>query len=214
MTTLSRFLSKFIRVHHAFMLRHDLGPVPDVPVQLEGLMVSVYFVPCTLAQYETWVRACVEIPSLPQTVPYRGQRDLGTIVFWTTLGHTRVSCTAVSTQVDDSVYAVLLPRLLGVIPTSGTVFEGITETALQFRRKGVYAWQQTFQLRFLRDYGFHHRFSLEMEDQEGPRRVQERNGAVLVGELCLILFPAFTRSSLRLSAWLSSPRLVRALPAI
>ena len=210
MTTFTRCLSKVLTVQHAFMFRHDLGPVPDAPVQIENLQIRTYFVPCTLAQYERWVNEGVDISSLPQTRPYDEQTADGTIVFWTTLGTVRVGCTAVSTRCRETVYAKVLPKLHAEL-TPGTVFEGLNETSPQFRRKGVFAWQQAYQLRFLKGCGFRQRFSLEPAEQEGPRRVQQRNGAVMIGEVCLVEFPAVFRSSLRVSRWVANRRLVRAL---
>lgn len=210
MTSPARFLAKFIRIQHAFMFRHDLGPVPDAAVQIADLQIRTFFVPCELAQYESWVNEGVDIPSLPQAKPYDGQTDEGTIVFWTTLGQIRVGCTAVSTQSHGTVYAKVLPKLHAA-ESSGTVVEGLNETSPQFRRKGVFAWQQAHQLRFLTSHGFQQRFSLEPAEQEGPRRVQERNGAVLIGEVCLVEFPAFVRSAWRFSRWTANLHLVRAL---
>lgn len=204
-------IGKLLTTSHGYMYRHDLGPVPDCEVQLDRIETNTYFVPCKLGDYERWVNEAVDIPSLPQVSAYSGQTEAGTIVFWTTREGVRVGSTAVSTVMDGTVYACTLPKLLGGPPPKGSVFEGLNETAPEFRRKGVYAWQQMLQLRLLREHGFTHRYSLEPGEQEGPRRVQERNGSVLLGQVAHLQFPRFVRSRLRVSLWTSNRHLAQVL---
>ncbi len=206
-------VQRVVRVERSFMYRHDLGPVPDAPAQLDDLDIRVYFLSCGLAQYELWVNAGVDIPSQIEASPYSGQHEAGTIVFWTTRHGIRVGSTAVATRIEGTVYAAALSRLLRETPPPGTAYEGLNETTPQFRRKGVFAWQQMFQLRFLREHGFSARFSLEPSEQEGPRRVQDRNGAVMIGELVHFEFPAFVRSRFRQSLWLRTRVRHRGAPA-
>jgi hypothetical protein len=166
--------------------------------------------PCRLAQYDRWVSEGVDITSLSQTKPYSGQTGPGTIVFWTTREQMPVASTAVSTRWCETVYAKVLPRL-HIQESSVTVFEGFIHTAPQFRREGVAARQQAFLRRVLGEHGFRQMFVYVVSDNVASRRLQESAGAIIVAEGCLVEFPVFARSSLRLSRWVTHRLVVRTL---
>jgi len=205
-----RILSHLVRLQHAVMYRHVLDSVSDAAAQVGGLEVRAYFVPCKLAQYDRWVDEGIDITSLPQAEPYDGQTGNGTIVFWTTLNRKRVACTAVSAQWIETVYAKVLPAL-SETPPAETVFEGLIYTSPPFRRKGVAALQQSFARRVLAEHGYREMLVYVAAENEASRRLQESAGAVVAAEGCLVEFPTFVRSSLRVCLWVANRHLAQAL---
>ena len=170
--------------------KYDLTLVSESPLEkckLDGLLVKPFFIPITLQEYEHLGTRRFDFSKHAKATEYGESSGKGTIVFCTFKDGDLVNRTGM-TLYRNGVYEYVYPA---ESENGSTVYAGFSETTKKFRRMCVYSYVHSYIYRYLRNKGFSKVILLESEEQAGPRKVQERLGAKIIGQSYIIRFFLF-----------------------
>jgi hypothetical protein len=156
--------------------------IPIPKCKLSDLEVKHIFAPITLQEYEYLGTQKYDFTRHPEAKEYDDRDKKGTIIFYTFKNGELVNRTGM-TLYRNGVYNYICPF---VLDDGRTVYAGFSETTKKYRFMGVYSYVHSYIYRYLKEKGFSKVILLESEEQSGPRKVQERLGAISVGRSYVI----------------------------
>ena len=179
-------LSRSILLRHRYSLYEK---VLDNRVQAAGAMADpigtrteAIHLPITLVEFELAARWGFDWGTDPRGVAFGAEQSSGSVVFRTVDGVGRlVNQTGMTLQAEGSVYEHV--RRCVAIGDTRVAYAGYSETAPQFRRRGVYALAHERIYDIFCHNGIERVVLLEGDEQLGPRSAQEKLGAVIRADL-------------------------------
>jgi len=185
---------RVFKYHKYYIYENNLAELADASpaCRVDNLTMQAIWLPITLAEYEQLGGQGFDFSVHPDARECQGPADKGTIVFWTTVNGELVNRTGMTTMRKGSAYKDIRKFYPSFVDDSRIAYAGFSETAVEYRRKGVYTWVHAEIFRYFKEKGFSRVILLEGEEQVGPRKVQDRLGSKVVREAQLLnLLPGF-----------------------
>lgn len=169
------------------LYEHVLDPLtqyPDKLPRIEGLEVTRVFMPISLGMYEKMGLRGFNFAGAAGRWEYSRGRH-GSIVFWVSSEGKYVHRTGFATSREGTAYALLqdIYKYDESMDNGDAAYAGYSETAAEFRRKGVYSYMYSRMYRELRELGFKKILLIEPGYVIGPQKVQERLGSRVICEI-------------------------------
>lgn len=201
------FLFKsFIKCENYYIYDNKLDELVNTSCKVGNLTITSVFLPITLSEYEELGRKGFNFTTHPDARDYKGFSDKGTIIFWTTVNGELVNQTGITTVRNGSVYEDIYKFCPSSIEDEYIVYEGLSETAVKYRQKGVYTWVHAEIFRYLKDKGFSRVIFLIFLEAIGAWKGQKKLGSKVLCEVCLLTFLPILRSKFRFHIWVTSKR--------
>lgn len=212
-TTISHkqvLLSSFATCERYYVYVNSLTSIEQRPCEVADLQLETIELPITLAEYEGLAHSGSDPRDWSGGItstecPHKS------FVFVTTSHGILVNVTGMTAPRTGSVYSQIQRFWPRFQDNNVTLYAGYSETAVQFRRRGVYGWVHGMIFTWAKNKGYERIILLEGEDQPGPRSSQDKLGSTVTAETCHVTLFSGLRSKYRAHIWVTSPRLVRLL---
>jgi hypothetical protein len=191
---------------------NSLANVDLMPCGVPDLQFESIEMPITLAQYELLAHSGQD-PRQWHLAPSSDNATPKSFVFVTTSHGTLVNVTGMTVTRQGSVYSQIHTFWPPFREDRSTLYAGYSETAADYRRKGVYTWVHGMIFSWAERNGFERVILLEGEDQPGPRSSQDKLGSSVVAETCHVTLFSGLRSRYRAHVWVTNPCVMRLLRA-
>jgi len=197
---------------HYYVYVNALTSINQMPCGVPDLQFESIEMPVTLAQYELLAHSGQD-PRQWHLAPNSDNASPESFIFVTTSHGTLVNVTGMTVTRHGSVYSNIRRFWPQFNNDPATLYAGYSETAAEYRRKGVYTWVHGTVFSWAKRNGFERVILLEGEDQPGPRSSQDKLGSSVVAETCHVTLVSGLRSKYRAHFWVTNPHVMRLLGA-